>query len=322
MSRSLPLAQGSAAPPTMGWGNQERELAALSLRRAAKRCGLPKEGPSGWGQLTKRSPQASLKVVADWCAASSGPTAAKAAAAAAWAEYEATFPLAPATGPRARSGARRPKAAPVSPRRRLLAAHAAARGGARAKSRAKEKAKAKVKVKAKAKGRAPPPEEEEEGEGEGGEEEGGEEGANDRGDAEAQGAAEGNQDEGANEEGAGEGVDDAVPAAGGGGGGRKEFRVRGTSFLFTYNHLWLSERLPDGGPPFASVDELWEKWQAWQAERVSALGIKHFTSTIEESLQSEDAGRVHVHLKVNLKEATYIVRCISISYGSLNFYGQ
>ena len=63
----------------MGWANEERELAATALRRAAKRCGLSKEGPSGWGSVKRRSPKAHLKAVADWCAASSGPAGARAA---------------------------------------------------------------------------------------------------------------------------------------------------------------------------------------------------------------------------------------------------
>ena len=62
---SLLLVLASGAPAPMGWKNVARELAATALLRAAKRCGLPKDGATGWGQLRRRSPHADLKAVAE-----------------------------------------------------------------------------------------------------------------------------------------------------------------------------------------------------------------------------------------------------------------
>ena len=78
--------------------------------------------------------------------------------------------------------------------------------------------------------------------------------------------------------------------------------MRGVSFLLTYNYRFLSQPLPDGAPPFASAAALWEAWKAWQEERVEALAIKQYTSTVEESLNSLESNRVHIHFKINLKE--------------------
>ena len=84
--------------------------------------------------------------------------------------------------------------------------------------------------------------------------------------------------------------------------GRMKRLLRGTSFLFTYNDLFFSLFFKDGTPPFASLDGLWAAWRLWEEERKEALGIVRSTSTVERSLNSPDADRVHIHWKVDLKE--------------------
>ena len=81
------------------------------------------------------------------------------------------------------------------------------------------------------------------------------------------------------------------------------FRVRGRSFLLTYNRLFADRAFPDGTPPAASNDDLWSLWCDWKKRKKKELGVEESTSTLEESLDSEDAGRVHFHWKLNLKKA-------------------
>ena len=80
------------------------------------------------------------------------------------------------------------------------------------------------------------------------------------------------------------------------------FRMRGTSFLLTYNWDFLSRAFPDGTPCCASVSALWELWKTWQEERREALFIKLYTSTIEQSLNSPGGNRVHIHYKINFQD--------------------
>ena len=49
--------------------------------------------------------------------------------------------------------------------------------------------------------------------------------------------------------------------------------------------------------------ELWQTWLDWNKEQEQELEVLQSTSTLERSLQSDLADRVHFHWKVNLKEA-------------------
>ena len=81
------------------------------------------------------------------------------------------------------------------------------------------------------------------------------------------------------------------------------FRLRGTSFLLTFNWDFFGKPLPDGTKSPASAEELWSVWCSWRSERARTLGVKQSTSTLEASLNSELAGRVHLHWKVNLEKS-------------------
>ena len=81
------------------------------------------------------------------------------------------------------------------------------------------------------------------------------------------------------------------------------FRLRGRSFLFTYNWDFFHKALPDGTRAVADAASLWNLWQGWEQVVVRKLGVTQYTSTLERSLQSFTTGRVHFHFKVNLKEA-------------------
>ena len=85
--------------------------------------------------------------------------------------------------------------------------------------------------------------------------------------------------------------------------GQKPVRFRGKSFLFTFNWLFLAKALPDGAGPFSTPAGLWKEWKAWKAHKKRALNVVQSTSTVERSLKSPDANRLHIHWKVNLKEA-------------------
>ena len=84
---------------------------------------------------------------------------------------------------------------------------------------------------------------------------------------------------------------------------REGFRLRGRSFLLTYNWKFLSRNLPDGTPAPATPEDLWQLWLAWKKGKKRELGVAQSTSTLERSLESKDTDRVHFHWKVNLKEA-------------------
>ena len=85
--------------------------------------------------------------------------------------------------------------------------------------------------------------------------------------------------------------------------GQEAFRMRGKSFLLTYNWDFLGEACPDGTPKASNVDDLWHRWCAWKEAVTQTLGVKQSTSTIEASLRSENVNRVHIHWKINLNQA-------------------
>ena len=85
--------------------------------------------------------------------------------------------------------------------------------------------------------------------------------------------------------------------------GRDKFRMRGASFLLTYNWRFYEKRLPDGTPTPQTEDDLWRLWKRWKAGSKKALGVTQSSSTMEQSLKSLHKGRVHFHWKLNLKQA-------------------
>ena len=284
--------------PAMGWGKQERERRVAALRKAARQCGVPADGPGGWRAVKDTSKRSAVDALAAACAASSGPGAAKAKAKEAHEAYLETFTSAPA------DPAPEGRALPLSPSRRSRAAFARARSGAGPKGKAKPAAKAKAKEKARAKAKVRAQEDRAAEAPDAGETPGGgaqEGGPEEEGEAAAEGAP--------NEEGEAE-------------GGRRveqtRMRVRGKSFLLTYNHLFFSAPFKDGSPPFASMDALWVAWREWEKERTEALGIVKATSTVEASVASADADRVHIHWKIDLKEG----RCpLALPKVSLRSFG-
>ena len=100
------------------------------------------------------------------------------------------------------------------------------------------------------------------------------------------------------------GVPEYVIPAGAGddasGSSASGFRVRGRSFLLTYNHLFTDTAFPDGTPPAAPNGDLWALWCDWKKRKKKELGVEQSTSTLEESLDSEDAGRVHFHSELHV----------------------
>lgn len=81
------------------------------------------------------------------------------------------------------------------------------------------------------------------------------------------------------------------------------YRLRGKSFLFTYNWDFLQKALPDGTAPSTSPGELWRLWKEWKAQRKTEMQVAHSTSTLERSMSSQETERVHLHWKVDLKYA-------------------
>ena len=73
------------------------------------------------------------------------------------------------------------------------------------------------------------------------------------------------------------------------------FRLRGTSFLFTYNWDFFQKAFPDGSAGAANCEELWKLWVNWEAQRAKELGVVQSTSTLERSLHTSGAERVHFH---------------------------
>ena len=73
------------------------------------------------------------------------------------------------------------------------------------------------------------------------------------------------------------------------------FRLRGKSFLFTYNWDYLNRDLPDGTPHLASAAVVWNLWREWKARKKRQHKVLQSTSTLEASLDSVIADRVHLH---------------------------
>ena len=84
-------------------------------------------------------------------------------------------------------------------------------------------------------------------------------------------------------------------------GGANGFRLRGESFLLTYNWDFFNEPMPDGTAPPSDPAELWKLWVEWKATKKKELKVRQSTSKMERSLRSKDFGRVHLHWKTNLK---------------------
>ena len=81
------------------------------------------------------------------------------------------------------------------------------------------------------------------------------------------------------------------------------WRLRGRSFLLTYNWDFLGTGFPDGTVHATSYGRLWHLWKEWKAEKKEELQVLQSSSTLELSLDSELEGRAHFHWKVNLKDA-------------------
>ena len=81
------------------------------------------------------------------------------------------------------------------------------------------------------------------------------------------------------------------------------FRLRGTSFLLTYNWDFFGADFPDGTAAPASPADLWRLWKAFKAQKKKDLQVYRSTSTLESSLNSDLPGRVHFHWKVDCEEA-------------------
>ena len=81
------------------------------------------------------------------------------------------------------------------------------------------------------------------------------------------------------------------------------FRLRGKSFLLTYNWDYFNKPFPNGAPPPSTPAELWGMWRSWKHERARLPGVRQSTSTLEASLRSDIEGRVHLHWKVDLEGA-------------------
>jgi hypothetical protein len=77
-------------------------------------------------------------------------------------------------------------------------------------------------------------------------------------------------------------------------------RLRGTSFLLTYNWDFCHKDLPDGTTCPGTPGQLWRLWKTWKTQKALELGVKLSTSTLETSLHSSTPDRHHFHWKVNL----------------------
>ena len=84
---------------------------------------------------------------------------------------------------------------------------------------------------------------------------------------------------------------------------KSKIRLRGRSFLLTYNWDFFGKATKDGTAPAVGPPELWSAWLVWKKAKKKELGVSRSTSTMEESLNSGLAYRVHFHWKIDLKEA-------------------
>ena len=75
----------------MGWKQNQRRLAVAGLRKAARGCGLPRDGEGGWGTVGNDASRRVVQVLAEACAASSGPEPMKAVAKENLRRFLATF---------------------------------------------------------------------------------------------------------------------------------------------------------------------------------------------------------------------------------------
>lgn len=55
---------------------------------------------------------------------------------------------------------------------------------------------------------------------------------------------------------------------------RKAVRMRGKSFLLTYNWDFMGRCFPDGKAAVTTTEELWEIWWGWKKEVKRKLGVK------------------------------------------------
>lgn len=78
------------------------------------------------------------------------------------------------------------------------------------------------------------------------------------------------------------------------------FRLRGRSFLLTFNCDFFNKAFPDGTPRASCPADLWRLWRDWKAAKKKELGVSQSTSTLERSLDSPLEDRVHFHWKLNL----------------------
>ena len=81
------------------------------------------------------------------------------------------------------------------------------------------------------------------------------------------------------------------------------FRLRGKSFLLTYNWDFFGKDFPDGTAAATSPEDLWRLWKTFKAQKKKDVQVQKSTSTLETSLESDLPGRVHFHWKVDCEEA-------------------
>ena len=62
------------------------------------------------------------------------------------------------------------------------------------------------------------------------------------------------------------------------------FRLKSKAFMLTFNCL-----------AFVASPQLWQEFHSWVEDRKTAHGITYWSATMEESVHSADAGRVHLH---------------------------
>jgi hypothetical protein len=98
--------------------------------------------------------------------------------------------------------------------------------------------------------------------------------------------------------------------------GRKPFRLRGTSFLLTYNWLFLSRRLPDGTAAPTTHEGLWALWLAWKANKKKELHVTQSTSTMAPTTH-EGLWALWLAWKANKKKELHVAQSTSTMEQSL-----